>query len=277
MPEFYVSVISSHAYMQSKTKLNSMDAILNESIFGNNIRFRYAPLWFESFSKCGFRKVKDIWNTTHKTFYDENTVFNRLFDKSNWRYYYRTIKSCIPREWVEILQLNNTHANSKLFSLNLKDNIYMYDFKNEFIQPTKLSNSQIQGYIRDIYKPNCETKWETYFGETCSWRNIWKMSLDLPCSNKEKQLHWKIIHNALFTESRLQLMGMSNGMCHLCKTDTETLCHLFYHCRVSYSLILKVERALNVIRDEFYVLGAIRIQLKHTIYDFHIITIIYKY
>ena len=58
-------------------------------------------------------------------------------------------------------------------------------------------------------------------------------------------------------------------MCHLCKTDTETLCHLFYHCRVSYSLILKVERALNVlITDEFYVPGAIRIQLKHTILGF---------
>ena len=64
-------------------------------------------------------------------------------------------------------------------------------------------------------------------------------------------------------------MGMSNGMCHLCKTDTETLCHLFYHCRVSYSLILKVERALNVlIKCEFYVPGAIRIQLKHIILGF---------
>ena len=124
-------------------------------------------LWFESFSKCGFKKVKDIWNPTHKTFYDENTVFNSLVDKSNWRYYYRTIKSCISREWVEILQLNNTHANSKPFSLHLKDNIYMYNFKNELIQPTKLSNRHIQGYIRDIYKPNCEAKWETYFGETC--------------------------------------------------------------------------------------------------------------
>ena len=31
---FYVCVISAYAYMQSKKKLNGMDAILNESIFG---------------------------------------------------------------------------------------------------------------------------------------------------------------------------------------------------------------------------------------------------
>ena len=73
------------------------------------------------------------------------------------------------------------------------------------------------------------------------------MSLELLISNKEKQFHWKIIHNALNTESGLQLMSMPNGMCHLCKTDTETLCHLFYHCRLSYSLILKVGSALNVL------------------------------
>ena len=45
-------------------------------------------------------------------------------------------------------------------------------------------------------------------------------------------------------------MGMSNGMCHLCKTDTETLCHSFYHCRVSYCLILKVESTVNALVTE---------------------------
>ena len=64
-------------------------------------------------------------------------------------------------------------------------------------------------------------------------------------------------------------MGMSNGMCHLCKTETETLCHLFYHCRVSYGLILKAESTVNaLIRDKFYVTIAIRIQLKYIMLGF---------
>ena len=39
--------------------------------------------------------------------------------------------------------------------------------------------------------------------------------------------HWRIIHNALFTEHRLHLMGMSDGICHFCKRETETVSQLF--------------------------------------------------
>ena len=47
MPEFYVSGKSAYAYMQSKTKLNGTDAILNESILGNiNTPYKHAPLLF---------------------------------------------------------------------------------------------------------------------------------------------------------------------------------------------------------------------------------------
>ena len=148
----------------------------------------------------------------------------------------------------------------------MKDSIYMCDFRNEFIQPIKLTNKQLQRYLRDGHRPKCELKWETYFNETFNWRKVWKLSLDFPCSNKEKQFHWKIIHNALFTESKLQLMGMSNGSCHFCKTDSETLQHLFYQCRITQNFLLKVENALNILlRNE---LAAIKIQLKHLILGF---------
>ena len=85
-----------------------------------------------------------------------------------------------------------------------------------------------------------------------------------PCSNKEKQFLWKIIHNALFTESKLQLMGMLNGICHFCKTDSETLHHLFYQCRISQ----KVENALNTLLRNILNATAIKIQLKHLILVF---------
>ena len=119
--------------------------------------------------------------------------------------------------------------------------------KNEFIQPIKLTNKQLLRYLRDVHRPKCELEWETYFNETFNWRKVWKLSLDLPCSNKEKQFHWKIIHNALFTESKLQFMGMSNGSCHFFKTDSETLQHLFYQCRITQNFILKVENALIIL------------------------------
>ena len=268
LPKFYHDVITAYAYMQSKTKIHDIDSILDENIFGNsNIIFSHAPLWFESFSKSGFKKIKDIWDSAHKTFHSEIYICNRLADKTNWRIYYNRIKSRIPKNWIEKLESNATHAKVTNI-LNVKDSIYMYDFKNEFIQPIKLTYKHLQRYLRDVHRPKCELKWEAYFNETFNWRKVWKLSLDLPCSNKEKQFHWKIIHNALFTESKLQLMGMSNGSCHFCETDSETLHHLFYQCRITQNFILKVENALNILLRNKLNVAAIKIQLKHLILGF---------
>ena len=64
-------------------------------------------------------------------------------------------------------------------------------------------------------------------------------ALTLKKSNKEKQLHWKIIHNAIFTEYKLSLMGKSDGKYHFCKIETEYLTHLFYECRVTKDVLKK--------------------------------------
>ena len=114
--------------MQSKTKIHDIKSILDENIFGNsNIIFSHAPLRFESFSKSGFKNIKDIWDSAHKTFHSEIYICNRLADETNWRIYYNRIKSRIPKNWVEKLELNATHAKVTN-SLNVKDSIYMYDF-----------------------------------------------------------------------------------------------------------------------------------------------------
>ena len=54
---------------------------------------------------------------------------------------------------------------------------------------------------------------------TINWRNQWAYLQETPLSNIEKQLHWQIIHNAMFTEYKLSLIGKSNGKCHFCKFD----------------------------------------------------------
>ena len=62
---------------------------------------------------------------------------------------------------------------------------------------------------------------------------------------------------------------MSNGICHLCKTDTETLFDLFCQCRISHSFILKIENALNMIlRENFNSTQSIKLNMKHIILGF---------
>ena len=64
-------------------KIHDIESILDENIFGNsNIIFSHAPLWFESFSKSGFKKIKDIWDSAHKSLHSEIYISNRLADKT---------------------------------------------------------------------------------------------------------------------------------------------------------------------------------------------------
>ena len=79
-------------------------------------------------------------------------------------------------------------------------------------------------------KLNCEIKWENILDKQFHWNKIWQSLGKSKASLKAKQLHWKTLHHAIFTEHKLNLMGFSNGICVLCTKQRETLQHLFWEC-----------------------------------------------
>ena len=65
-------------------------------------------------------------------------------------------------------------------------------------------------------------------------------------TRKTNQSSWKIIHNTVYTEAKLQIMGRSmNDLCHFCNTQVETLKHLFYDCTVIQQNWVKIISALK--------------------------------
>ena len=74
---------------------------------------------------------------------------------------------------------------------------------------------------------------------------LWRSSLETLLSNKEKQIYWKIIHNAVFAEYKLSLMGTSDGKCHFCNTQIEYLTHLFYECTVIQEMLVNIQNKIN--------------------------------
>ena len=51
------------------------------------------------------------------------------------------------------------------------------------------------------------------------WRKIWTNLWINRATRKANQLIWKIIHNTIDAEAKLQKMGRSmNGLCHFCNT-----------------------------------------------------------
>lgn len=88
-----------------------------------------------------------------------------------------------------------------------------------------------------------------------------------------KDFQWKIIHRIIYTEQRLQVMNRSNGICHLCNIETETLPHLFFKCNYTTQLLDLIQNTLynntifdlttplNTINEEIMMFGDVSVNL----------------
>ena len=62
---------------------------------------------------------------------------------------------------------------------------------------------------------------------------------------------WKCIHRAVYTETKLFKMNKSSGICKLCMSDRETICHLIYECSKVNDVWKKIEELIiNVTKTE---------------------------
>ena len=243
--QFYKDAIQSWALFRNKLQTNHFRSILDENICGNNrIRHNNTPLWFELFSKNEIKSIKDIWDVNDKNFVDENTILSRLTDKRSGLKRYRIIKSSIDKEWLNTLKGNND--NTQVNNLNKRKNA----IREGTIQINNMPLKEIQCLLNENFQPKCIDRWNTVFDVEINWNNHWKCSFETPLSNKKKQLHWKIIHNAIFTEYKLSLIGRSEGKCHFCKTETEYLTHLFCECAVIQSALTNINAKVNTILEQ---------------------------
>ena len=239
--QFYKDAIKAWVTFRSKLQTNDVRSILDEPICGNNrIRHKNTPLWFDTFSKDAIRTINDIWDANNKAFIEENIILSQLTDKTKGVKQYRIIKSSINGEWLNNLmanQLNNSENDINKRKIAIRQGT---------IQINKMPLKQLQCLLNENnYQPKYIDKWNTVFNTDINWKTHWKYSSETLLSNKEKQIHWKLIHNAIFTEYRLSLIGRSNGKCHFCKTETEYLTHLFYECAVVRDVLIKLNDKIN--------------------------------
>ena len=241
---FYKEAVASWCSFRGKLQATFPLSILEEQISGNNqILYKNNPLWLNEFNKSGLILIKHIWDQGKRNFVDENIILHRLRDKRNAIKSYRSIKSSIKEEWVTTLQ-QNTNEEQLIVE---KNNNLQRTFYFKLGKEIKISLKQIQNILNNdpAFKPNYITKWESSFNVNINWKKQWISSLETPLSNTEKQLHWKIVHNAVFTEYKLSLMSRSDGKCHFCKVEIEYLTHLFYECRVIKDVLKNLETKIN--------------------------------
>ena len=69
--------------------------------------------------------------------------------------------------------------------------------------------------------------------EDLSWRSIYLLPRLCTISTKIRNFQFKFLHRRIATNTFLSKIGISDTtLCYLCKTDKETLIHLFWECSV---------------------------------------------
>ena len=79
--------------------------------------------------------------------------------------------------------------------------------RTKFKKNKDISLKSIQTLFNTKIKPNCEIKWNGYFDKKIPWRKVWGIIHNNFATRKSNQLSWKIIHNIVYTEKKLQKMA----------------------------------------------------------------------
>ena len=96
------------------------------------------------------------------------------------------------------------------------------------------------------------TSWTGIFTINIMWTEVFHRLATLIYGRKQIEFHWKVVHRAVFTESRLQQMNRSDGICKSCKHFRETTLHLLKDCPKLEFIWNQIENRLHVILKRKY-------------------------
>ena len=250
IPKYYKESISSWVRFKSALCRKDKNSILDSYLFGNKyLTHRNTPVFTPSFSKSNIQMVRHIWDTETNTFLLQESIRNQLQDNTGFVAKFNKIKTSFSADILEILQGPTIQIEQQKVTVN-NDLVIFID--NKRLEPYNLKLKLIQSILQDKnFERKYQMKWDTAFNQSFNWKQIWLLNLEIPLSSKEKEFQWKIIHNAIFTEHKLFLMNMSDdGLCHFCKSNIETLAHLFFYCRRTNWILQELELKINHVLED---------------------------
>ena len=168
------------------------------------------------------------------------------------------LQKAFPPEWSHIIERNWAdaefeHENEETLDSNsVLDEIFQVSIDQSATLRNLSSKHIYQGFIGhlDVLDKNkrywmnkfeCEiddTQWVKYFRSNVKNRLLPRKCVDF---------NWKIFHGIIATEKRLKAMGMSDGLCTMCKNYEENVQHLLIDC-IGLDIIWKhVQRWINLV------------------------------
>ena len=199
--------------------------------FGIILLLRLPTRW------CFTKKMYDQGIVYVKDLYDEQNnllslaVINRRFSIHNVPFTrIQGLINAIPSSWKRDLSLIDYNA------LTPFDSFHQTSFVSQWIYKTLIQSIGTS--------PIAIKKWEREFTFTdAQWQRIFKIPFNTLRESKIQYFQFRFLHRIIGTNHLLYLMKKRvNNLCTFCKSNDETLSHLFWDCRITSSFLLDIEQ-----------------------------------
>nr|XP_054755365.1 uncharacterized protein LOC129261325 [Lytechinus pictus] len=239
---FWKDVLTSWSHYRYFNPVKYKD-IFNQSLWNNSyIKIDGKTIFFEQWFEAGILYVKDIIknNGLFKTFHELQDDFN--LPKRCYLEYFSLI-SCFRKEWKNTLRSSVTNDES--------DDV---NSLKRFISYKKVTKScyltLIKKHCLDISDTNQCEKWSNDLNVDLSfliqWQNRFLTTNWVTLDSKIRMFQYKFIHRRISTNEYLFKIGVKNSpLCNFCKTEPQTLIHLFCLCPIVSKFWTEVNTWLN--------------------------------
>ena len=150
---------------------------------------------------------------------------------------WRQIIGPIPNDWKIIIERD---INTATF---YPGQYFLHLTRMRMI--AKLTCKEIYNFM--IYKlketPTSENKIQEILniGEIL-WKDVYTIARKVTVDNYSRQFDFKLCHNILYVNKILHRMQLvDSSTCSFCRTEDETIVHLFSQCRVTTNLLLEIK------------------------------------
>ena len=208
---------------------SSKEDILNQYLWYNDkIKINQAPIYSRHLDDCGIKKLGHITNDdgSIKSYTDICLTYNIDKRMINPPFYDKIVRA-VPANWKEAIQEREV--------CTLDDNCYV-SVNGDKVELQNLGHKELYKALvtKKLDRSTAHRKYtETYNFNEEEWTTIYQMPHTLSISNKAKELHYKIVHGYVATNRLLHKMNIiDSDICDFCDQQEQTLCHLFYECRL---------------------------------------------
>lgn len=223
-----------------------------EEIFSLDI-LNFSPIadfpYYSSWKSRGVQFLKDIIDLQSKDFCDFNHIKNKL-DITNFLKYYSLI-AAIPKDIKQFVRQNLQIDNLNIICGADKFSLRIVNSKKPKFIYNDLVNKIVQLPLKKI------EKWEESLGvEISNMEGLFNILKSSCKDSYHYNFQYKFLHRIIPTNNFLYKIKLKDTqLCCFCKTDIETVEHLFYDCRITQqfwdSFIRKLKNFFhNVIFDK---------------------------